>query len=44
VITSAFQQAFADIRNGGDVQTVLNKAVAVIDQDIRDNKGYPPQH
>ncbi len=43
VITSAFQQVFADIRNAGDVQAALDKAVAVIDQDIRDNKGYP-QH
>jgi multiple sugar transport system substrate-binding protein len=42
VITSAFQQAFDDIRNAGDVQAALDKAVAVIDQDIRDNKGYPP--
>lgn len=41
VITSAFQQAFMDIRNGGDVQVALDKAVAVIDQDIQDNKGYP---
>jgi multiple sugar transport system substrate-binding protein len=41
VITSAFQQAFADIRNAGDVQVALDKAVTVIDQDIRDNKGYP---
>ena len=42
VITSAFQQAFIDIRNGGDVQNALDKAAAEIDQDIRDNKGYPP--
>ena len=42
VITSAFQQAFVDIRNGGDVQVALDKAAAAIDQDIRDNKGYPP--
>jgi len=41
VITSAFQQAFHDIRNGADVQASLDKAAAVIDQDIRDNKGYP---
>jgi multiple sugar transport system substrate-binding protein len=44
VITSAFQQAFVDIRNGGDVQAALDKAAAVIDQDIRDNRGYPPPH
>jgi multiple sugar transport system substrate-binding protein len=43
VITSAFQQAFADIRDGADVQKTLDRAVAVIDQDIRDNKGYPQQ-
>jgi multiple sugar transport system substrate-binding protein len=42
VITSAFQEAFNDIRNGGDVQAALDKAAAVIDQDISDNKGYPP--
>ncbi len=42
VITSAFQQAFIDIRNSGDVQAALNKATAAIDQDIHDNKGYPP--
>lgn len=42
VITSAFQQAFSDVRNGGDVQAALDRAVAAIDQDIADNKGYPP--
>ena len=42
VITSAFQQAFADIRNKGDVQAALNRATETIDQDIRDNQGYPP--
>lgn len=40
VITSAFQQAFFDIRDGGEVQVALDKAVAIIDQDIADNKGY----
>ncbi len=40
VITSAFQQAFLDIRNGGDIKVALDRAVATIDQDIRDNKGY----
>lgn len=40
VITSAFQQAFHDIRNGADVQATLDRAAAVIDQDIADNKGY----
>lgn len=40
VITSAFQQAFHDIRGGGDVKAALDKAAAAIDQDITDNKGY----
>ncbi len=40
VITSAFQKAFLDIRNGGNVQAALDKATAIIDQDIADNKGY----
>ena len=40
VITSVFQQAFDDIRHGGDVQATLNQAAAEIDQDIADNKGY----
>jgi multiple sugar transport system substrate-binding protein len=42
VITSAFQEAFHDIRNGGHVQKALDKAATIIDQDIADNKGYPP--
>jgi len=42
VVTSAFQRAFVDIRNGGDVQAAMDKAAAAIDRDIRDNKGYPP--
>jgi multiple sugar transport system substrate-binding protein len=41
VISSAFRHAFADIRNGGKVQAALDGAVALIDQDIRDNHGYP---
>jgi len=41
VISAAFQQAFADIRNDGDVQAALNRAVQAIDRDIRDNQGYP---
>jgi len=40
VITSAFQQAFEDIRNGAGVKPSLDKAVAAIDRDIRDNDGY----
>ena len=42
IISSAFEQAFRNIQDGGGVRTALNRAVAVIDQDIRDNKGYPP--
>ena len=40
VITSAFQEAFLDIKNGADVKTTLDKAVEIIDEDIRDNEGY----
>lgn len=40
VITAAFQQAFADIRNGAGVQRSLDRAAAAIDRDIRDNDGY----
>jgi multiple sugar transport system substrate-binding protein len=42
IISSAFEQAFRDIQNGGDVQAALDRATALIDSDIRDNKGYPP--
>ena len=41
-ITSAFQQAFADIRNGRPVSEALHNAAMLIDQDIEDNRGYPP--
>jgi len=41
VITSAFQRAFLDIRHGADVGEALDKAVARIDRDIEDNRGYP---
>ena len=41
IITSVFQRAFDDIRNGVKVKTALDRAVSLIDQDIRDNKGYP---
>jgi multiple sugar transport system substrate-binding protein len=41
VITSAFQEAFANIRNGLEVKTALNKATTTIDLDIQDNQGYP---
>jgi multiple sugar transport system substrate-binding protein len=40
IITSAFQQAFNEIRNGGEVQAALDQAAALIDQDIDDNRGY----
>lgn len=40
IITSAFQQAFNESRNGGEVQAALDEAAAVIDQDIDDNQGY----
>ena len=41
VISASFRRAIADIRNGGDVKAALDLAVKKIDQDIRDNKGYP---
>jgi multiple sugar transport system substrate-binding protein len=41
VISNAFRRAFADIRSNADVRAALDRAVAVIDQDIRDNRGYP---
>jgi multiple sugar transport system substrate-binding protein len=41
VITSAFQEAFTNIRNGLPVKTALDKAVTAIDLDIQDNQGYP---
>jgi multiple sugar transport system substrate-binding protein len=40
VITSAFQEAFDDIRNGGDVREALQNAAETIDQDIKDNQDY----
>ena len=40
VITSAFQEVFDDIRNGGDVQDALDRAASTIDEDIDDNRGY----
>lgn len=40
VITSVFQQAFVDIRDGADVQAALDRAAAAIDRDITDNGGY----
>lgn len=41
IITSAFQQAFTAIRNGADVYQALRRAAHMIDEDIRDNRGYP---
>ena len=41
LITSTFRRAFADIRNGDDVQAALDRAATQIDLDIRDNDGYP---
>jgi multiple sugar transport system substrate-binding protein len=40
VITAAFQRAFDDLRNGGNVQQALNRAAATIDRDVTDNLGY----
>lgn len=42
VISASFRQAFANIRNGESVQQALGHAAQAIDQDIRDNHGYPP--
>ncbi len=41
VITTAFQQAFQQVRNGASVKQALDEAAQDIDQDIRDNQGYP---
>ena len=41
-ITQAFSEVFNNI-SGADVKEELDKAVAKIDQDIKDNKGYPTQ-
>lgn len=41
IITTEFRKAFQQIRNNGDVQETLNRAALSIDQDIRDNHGYP---
>ncbi len=41
VITTEFQTVFQQIRNGGDVKQALDVAAQKIDQDIRDNQGYP---
>jgi multiple sugar transport system substrate-binding protein len=41
VITTEFQGAFRQIRSGGDVKQALDAAARQIDEDIRDNQGYP---
>jgi multiple sugar transport system substrate-binding protein len=43
IISSVFTRAFHDIRHGADVQTVLDRAAALIDQDVADNHGYARQ-
>jgi multiple sugar transport system substrate-binding protein len=40
VITSAFGEAFDDIRHALPVEIALDKAVEAIDLDIQDNQGY----
>lgn len=40
-ITRAFAQAVANIAAGGNVKQELDRAVRAIDQDIKDNNGYP---
>ena len=44
VMTTAFQKAFQQIRNGADVKRALDQAAQRIDQDIKDNQGYPAVH
>jgi len=41
VITTEFQNAFRQMRSGGDVEKALDVAAQKIDRDIRDNQGYP---
>ncbi|MEJ2181533.1 MAG: extracellular solute-binding protein [Gammaproteobacteria bacterium] len=41
VITIQFQNAFQQIRNGGNVKEALDVAARKIDQDLHDNQGYP---
>lgn len=42
VITAVFQEAFQNIRDGVDVRLALDKAAREIDQDLEDNRYYPP--
>lgn len=41
VITSAFQEAMANILNGASIEKSLNRAVGIIDENIKQNEGYP---
>jgi multiple sugar transport system substrate-binding protein len=41
VITAEFQEAFERIRSGSDVQSALDEAARVIDEDFADSQGYP---
>lgn len=41
VITSAFQEAMADILSGAPVKKTLDRAVRIIDENIEQNEGYP---
>ncbi len=41
VISSAFAEAVQNIITGADVKSELDRAAAIIDQDIEDNSGYP---
>ncbi len=40
VISSSFEKALRDIKDGADVLDALDKAVDTIDQNIEDNEGY----
>ena len=40
-IATAFNDAADNIARGSDIKAELDKAVKVIDQDIKDNNGYP---
>lgn len=41
VITSAFQKAMINILDGSDVKKELDNAVIIIENDIKENEGYP---
>ncbi len=41
VITQAFAEAFNNIARGAEIRPQLDQAVQKIEQDIKDNKGYP---